>query len=396
MEDMEKNRQIANQLSKIDLFINFTEFELLSISHLFRVKELPPHTVFINEGDEPQELFLMTKGEAEVLKFDKDQWIEHRIAMIKSGEMIGELALIDNSPRSATVKTTQASIVLTISIQQFQMLLKDHLDLGNRVYFNLAKQISTRLKSTSKDVVEALKQKLQEASIRISMGRFVVYVIFMICTYTFMIQGIAFLVRSTENATLIGVPLLIVFGSITLFMMYHNQLPLSTYGLTLKNIKSNLFFSALYSIPIMFIVLFFKWLMIQNISAFSGEPLFNNPLFGLNSGDARIKIFLAIIIFYALAIPLQEILTRGAIQGSLSQFLTGPYKNLLALLVANILFCLIHLHLSLIFSVVLFPLGLFWGWLFLKQKSIIGVSFSHFLIGVWGYKLIGFDFLYQS
>ena len=65
--------------------------------------------------------------------------------------------------------------MLHIPISTLQTILQKDEHLTRRIYFNLAKQLNTRLKAINEETVEALRQKLEEAKIRISLGRFMVY-----------------------------------------------------------------------------------------------------------------------------------------------------------------------------------------------------------------------------
>ena len=89
------------------------------------------------------------------------------------------------------------------------------------------------------------------------------------------------------------------------------------------------------------------------------------------------------------ASPLQEFLVRGILQGTLEEFLIGKYRVLLAILISNLIFSFIHLPLSMFMVALTFFAGLFWGWLYSRQKSILGVSISHFILGIWAESIVG-------
>jgi membrane protease YdiL (CAAX protease family) len=71
-------------------------------------------------------------------------------------------------------------------------------------------------------------------------------------------------------------------------------------------------------------------------------------------------------------------------QGALTRMLTGRMVPLKAILVANAVFSVSHQHLGLGYALVVFVPGLFWGWLYHRQGSLLGVSVSHAIIGLWG------------
>jgi CRP/FNR family cyclic AMP-dependent transcriptional regulator len=86
--------------------------------------------------------------------------------------------------------------------------------------------------------------------------------------------------------------------------------------------------------------------------------------------------------------PFQELIYRGGVQGPLSHFLTGRGRSWLAIIGANIIFSAAHLYVSPGLAVMAFLAGLFWGWLYARQRGLIGVSVSHILLGFWAFEVV--------
>jgi membrane protease YdiL (CAAX protease family) len=63
--------------------------------------------------------------------------------------------------------------------------------------------------------------------------------------------------------------------------------------------------------------------------------------------------------------------------------------NWKAIVVSNLIFATAHTYLGLWFCLAVFLPGIFWGWMFAKQRSIIGVTVSHILVGIWGIFALG-------
>jgi CRP/FNR family cyclic AMP-dependent transcriptional regulator len=132
-----------------------------------------------------------------------------------------------------------------------------------------------------------------------------------------------------------------------------------------------------------------KWVLIRSSAEFSGEPLFH---FGANvrfDGGNAALVAATVSIAYALIVPLQELTARGALQSSLHMFLVGKHRNWLAILVSNVVFTACHLHLSTGFALMAFFPGLIWGALYARQRSLVGVSVSHILLGIWAFSVLG-------
>jgi membrane protease YdiL (CAAX protease family) len=86
---------------------------------------------------------------------------------------------------------------------------------------------------------------------------------------------------------------------------------------------------------------------------------------------------------YVLLSPMQEFVARGVIQGCLQHMLSGRHATWRAILVSNAVFSISHQHLGLGYALLVFVPGLFWGWLYQRHRSLVGVSVSHVLIGLW-------------
>ncbi len=88
---------------------------------------------------------------------------------------------------------------------------------------------------------------------------------------------------------------------------------------------------------------------------------------------------------YVLFCPAQELCSRCAIQAPLYEFVDDSplRRHLTAILISNLLTAGVHIHLGLGMAFMAFLPGLFWGWLFVRHRSIVGVSISHAMIGAY-------------
>jgi membrane protease YdiL (CAAX protease family) len=74
-------------------------------------------------------------------------------------------------------------------------------------------------------------------------------------------------------------------------------------------------------------------------------------------------------------------------------FLEERHRVAHAILLSNLLFSATHLHISLTLALLVFPMGVFWGWIFARQGSLVGSSVSHAIIGVFGLFVVGFPII---
>jgi signal transduction histidine kinase len=103
------------------LFAGLSESDLGHLLEHSSRRALTPGEVLMAEGGRSQTMFLILDGEFEILKRSGDQ--EVRLATRGSGEVLGEMALLDDAPHSATVRAASAATVLPIESQAFHHLI---------------------------------------------------------------------------------------------------------------------------------------------------------------------------------------------------------------------------------------------------------------------------------
>jgi len=109
-------------LKNIPLFAGLNEHELAQINQHATTRTYPKNTLIITEGDPAEMLYFILKGKVKILLND-ETGKEVIINCQGAGEYFGELALIDEAQRSASVMTTETSTFSVISKHSFQDLL---------------------------------------------------------------------------------------------------------------------------------------------------------------------------------------------------------------------------------------------------------------------------------
>ncbi|WP_347339524.1 cyclic nucleotide-binding domain-containing protein, partial [Planktothrix sp. FACHB-1355] len=108
-------------------------------------EEIPAQTVLIQEGKPIDTLYLLLEGTLTVSVAYLDG---KEIARLSSGEMVGEMSFIDSRPPSATVKTLEKTLVLSIPRRQLATRLQQDTGFGSRFYRALALLLSIRMRGT--------------------------------------------------------------------------------------------------------------------------------------------------------------------------------------------------------------------------------------------------------
>jgi len=135
------------QLKNIPLFSGLTADELDAIANISTKRSYPKNTIIINEGDETDSLYLIISGKVKVMLSDEDGK-EIIITLLEPGEYFGELALIDEEPRSARVVTMEQSQLGLINKSDFNQVMDDNPGLVR----NLMTGLTRRLRQANKNI----------------------------------------------------------------------------------------------------------------------------------------------------------------------------------------------------------------------------------------------------
>jgi NTE family protein len=93
---------------------------------------VPGGTVLIHEGDPADCLYLVAAGRLRVVTTD-DDGDEVQLAEIGRGDLVGEMALITNRPRTATVQVLRDTHLLRLSTSAFTQLVSNHPESARRI-----------------------------------------------------------------------------------------------------------------------------------------------------------------------------------------------------------------------------------------------------------------------
>ncbi|MBI3563423.1 MAG: Crp/Fnr family transcriptional regulator [Gammaproteobacteria bacterium] len=124
----------------VHLFRNLAAEETSLLTEHSTTRTYPANTVLITEGDQTDSLYVIIEGEVKVFVSD-DQGKEAILNIMGEGEYFGELALLDDSPRSASVMTLIPTKVLIITKADFKRCLSSNPDLAYNIIKSLTQQV---------------------------------------------------------------------------------------------------------------------------------------------------------------------------------------------------------------------------------------------------------------
>ena len=162
-----KDESLIEVLHSIPLLNSLSKRELKIISmHAYERKYEANEFVF-KSGQPGAAMFIIKEGEVKIVKeISMDSFVE--IALLEKGDIFGELALLDNSPRSAGALVSKPTKAIAIFREDLNNLLDSHPLIGGKIMMHLAIITGKRLKDSTNQVVQMeneiniLKNRLNE------------------------------------------------------------------------------------------------------------------------------------------------------------------------------------------------------------------------------------------
>lgn len=146
-------------LRQVALFRSLTDKALLDVSAITIEQAIPGKTMVFKEGDPGDALYIVKSGKVNILK-RTSAGIDSVLVSLGKNAVIGDMAVIDDQPRSASVATVVDSVFLIITKADFKDLLG-----GNpEISFQILKLMTDRLRKTNASLkeLEASANQMQE------------------------------------------------------------------------------------------------------------------------------------------------------------------------------------------------------------------------------------------
>ncbi|OGA00871.1 MAG: hypothetical protein A2Z64_12865 [Betaproteobacteria bacterium RIFCSPLOWO2_02_67_12] len=122
------------------MFAGFSDVQLTMLTQVVTRRSVPRGSMLMAEGDATDSLYMIISGRLKVMMGDADGK-EVILALLGPGEIVGEMGLIDDSPRSATVIAIEPSELLTISKREFRKCLAENFDMAMGVMRGLVRRL---------------------------------------------------------------------------------------------------------------------------------------------------------------------------------------------------------------------------------------------------------------
>jgi CRP/FNR family transcriptional regulator, cyclic AMP receptor protein len=126
----------AAAIARVPLFSRCSKRQLTQIAQLADEIDLPARRTLTKEGARGREFFVILEGNAEVRRNGQ------LIASLRGGDFLGEVALVADVPRTATVTTTTPVRALVLSAREFRQLLRTSPEIQGKVLRAVAERVA--------------------------------------------------------------------------------------------------------------------------------------------------------------------------------------------------------------------------------------------------------------
>lgn len=136
------------QLGRVEIFAGLTPDALDLLAKIATEEVHLSGTVIFRQGDPGDKLYVITQGRVRISRTVPGVG-EEAMAILNAGDVFGEMALLDEAPRSADATAHEPCKLLSIPRDGFEDLLFLHKDLAYEVLWNVIRTLIRRLRETN-------------------------------------------------------------------------------------------------------------------------------------------------------------------------------------------------------------------------------------------------------
>lgn len=138
-----KNGAASHRLGGVFLLAGLSGRELDIVEGFMHERRYLTGEVVFDEGEDGQALYIVLAGQVAICRPGEK---EQPIAELGAGEFFGELALLDDSPRSAQARAASNAEIAVFFRGDFERLMESHAHIASRIAIQLARYLGSRLR----------------------------------------------------------------------------------------------------------------------------------------------------------------------------------------------------------------------------------------------------------
>ena len=140
---------MKDSLKNLLFFSYLSREQMEKIMTYIETMELSAGEILFEEGEKGDYVCFIISGSLEVMKMTTWQNLTTVIATLYEGSCIGEMALIDHAPRSASIRAYEKTKLAILTQKAFDVMVESEPELGVNILKGVAQTISDNLRATT-------------------------------------------------------------------------------------------------------------------------------------------------------------------------------------------------------------------------------------------------------
>ncbi|MEA5472106.1 cyclic nucleotide-binding domain-containing protein [Spirulina sp. 06S082] len=362
-------------IEEFTLLENLSQSQLEQLESTCRKRNYKPEQFLFFEGEKQDEIYFLISGIVGLYKIDQNTQQQLKFKEMSAGQSLGEMAFVDESPRSCSVKAETEVTAYILSKQRVIDTIPEHQKILNILYLTITKQVNDHLRSLSDRHVMTLQKQIEELEERNRSGYFLFLLVFGFFLAIILAEFTDFVPdRSIAETTLFNWIYLIIVGLVPAILLFLKiDFPFRKVVNIKKNLKKSLIDGIIFSG--------------LGVGVIFGVCVALNPVFPeAKLLDNFLTMSFAITsLFYILHSYIQEFF-RAVIQTLVQRFLLDR-KGYNSVILTALAFSIVHANYGFEAMMVTLIASIIFGLVYRRTYNLIGVTIVHFVLGLVYFQL---------
>lgn len=147
--------ELCNMIELAQMFSDFAHADIRTLASHARAYQVDKGATIFREGQKGTFMCLIVEGRVDIFK-ETDTRERKLVTTVRPGKTMGEMAMLDELPHSATTIATEDTKLVLITRHNFDIMTEKHPELGIKVLRKIAKLLSLRLRQTTGILIDYL------------------------------------------------------------------------------------------------------------------------------------------------------------------------------------------------------------------------------------------------
>jgi CRP/FNR family transcriptional regulator len=128
-------------LAHVDLFSTLSKKEIQALAQSCQERSYQAGTTILSQGDTGVGLYVLKSGKVRIIQGNNPDRAEEEIGIAGPGDVLGEMALLDDLPRSASVEAIEDVTALLLPVWEFRSILRSYPDIALKLLVVLSRRL---------------------------------------------------------------------------------------------------------------------------------------------------------------------------------------------------------------------------------------------------------------